>query len=106
MTFPSHPTLGVNQGSDSFRASQVHGNPTQLTVKDKKPWVLFQTFRLGSHFRTEQKAKGGGSISHYECMNSSLYNCLWSASSLVVKHERDRVLQGTENDRVELGSVT
>lgn len=58
-----------------------------LSGKDR--CVLFQFSRLGAHFRTEKKVKGGAGVIHYECMNSSLYNCLWSASRLVVKHKRE-----------------
>lgn len=61
-------------------------------LSGKKHCVLFQFAWLGSHFRAENKKKrpkGGGGVIHYECMNSSLYNCLWSASSLVVKEERE-----------------
>lgn len=52
-------------------------------LSDKNRCVLFQFSRLGAHFRTEYKVKGGGGVIHYECMNSLLYNCLWSDSRLV-----------------------
>lgn len=68
----------------------------QGSMSGGKHHVVFQSSRLGSHFRAERNVKGGCGVSHYECMNSSFYNCLWSASSLVVKNERDWELPGVE----------